>query len=66
MRKCFVLGLCFLERENIWKYNVKIRNMDIKERTQIVVNVPDVEMWLSNKYQADDIYSFSEAKIFYK
>lgn len=40
------------------------RNRDIKERIKMVMNVPNVEIYLSNKYQTNDNYSFSEAKVF--
>ena len=44
------------------KTKIIIRN--IKERIKMVVNVPNVEIYLSNKYQTNDNYSFSEAKVF--
>lgn len=41
-----------------------IRDRDIKERIKMVMNVPNVEIYLSNKYQTDNNCSFSEAKVF--
>lgn len=54
------------ERKNSKKQNKKkiIRDRDIKERIKMVMNVPNVEIYLSNKYQTDNNCSFSEAKVF--
>lgn len=56
------------ERKNSKKQNkekkIIIRDWDIKERIKMVMNVPNVEIYLSNKYQTDNNCSFSEAKVF--
>lgn len=31
----------------------------------MVMNVPNVELYLSNNYQTNDNYNFSEAKVFF-
>lgn len=59
----------FLEKRNgknskIQKKIISIRDRDIKERIQMMMNVLNVNIYLSNKYQTNDIYSFSEANVF--
>lgn len=58
----------FLEKKGKIQRNrtkkIIIRDRDIKERIKMVMNVPNVEIYLSNKYQTDNNCSFSEAKVF--
>lgn len=57
----------FTKREKYYVTEQKINKIwdcDIKERIYMVMNVPNVEIYLSNKYQTNDNYSFSEAKVF--
>lgn len=51
-------------KETEQKKKIIIRDRDIKERIKMVMNVPNVEIYLSNKYQTDNNCSFSEAKVF--